>query len=199
MSAMDPQTQERVYLSLKAEYRAGLLEPGRRLDLQDLADHHQASKTPLREAASRLLGEKLFERHPDGGFMVSSPPGDGIRQLHQLNGLMISGIVESVPPELIMRCARQTLASSRPTSPLGAASLTGELFVGISMTTRISEIVNAVINVNDRLLYPRIQEATNSLRFYDDLAALAQHMTVGSTRSIQKNIYIYHEKRQSID
>jgi DNA-binding GntR family transcriptional regulator len=65
---MDPPLQERVYLGLKADYLAGHFVPGKRIDIQDLANRHHSSKTPVREAAFIFVGEGLFMHHGDGGF-----------------------------------------------------------------------------------------------------------------------------------
>lgn len=159
MAAMDPHTQERVYKSLKEEYRAGLLEPGKRLDLQDLADRHRASKTPLREAACRLVGERLFERHSEGGFAVATLSAGGAQSLLECRLALTNGIFALLEAPTIAEVAAAVLTKPRSRTPLEIVSEVADFFVQIASCTLNGEIVEAVRNVDDRLLYLQLAEA----------------------------------------
>ena len=56
------------YQALKARLLVGDFAPGSRLGEERLADELAVSRTPIREALSRLHSEGLVERLPDGGF-----------------------------------------------------------------------------------------------------------------------------------
>ncbi|WP_207081164.1 GntR family transcriptional regulator [Novosphingobium sp. KA1] len=180
MSAMDPQTHDRVYRSLKAEYRAGLLEPGVRLDLQVLADRHRASKTPLREAANRLLGERLFERHPDGGFMVAVLSDEQLGYLTGLNILIMRGIISALVPGILEEIASRALESAHPDAVSGTANAAAQVFLALAEATGNPEAVAILDSINDRLLYPRIAEARGSDRSRVTFAKLLKHWAAGN-------------------
>lgn len=56
------------YQALKARLLVGDFAPGTRLVEERLAEELQVSRTPIREALSRLHSEGLVERLADGGF-----------------------------------------------------------------------------------------------------------------------------------
>jgi DNA-binding GntR family transcriptional regulator len=60
--------REVAYLALKARLLVGDFAPGSRLVEERLADELGVSRTPIREALSRLHSEGLVERLPEGGF-----------------------------------------------------------------------------------------------------------------------------------
>jgi DNA-binding GntR family transcriptional regulator len=61
---------ERVYASLRGDILAGRFSPGQRLRPTDLAAAHGVSLNVVREALSRLAGERLVNASPQQGFAV---------------------------------------------------------------------------------------------------------------------------------
>lgn len=62
--------QERVYAHIKEAITAVHLRPGQRLRTEELAQAVNASRTPVREALSRLAQEGLVEREGGWGYVV---------------------------------------------------------------------------------------------------------------------------------
>ncbi|HEY8343668.1 MAG TPA: GntR family transcriptional regulator [Bacillota bacterium] len=62
---------ERVYKALRKEILEGKLEPGTRMTERQLAEKFQISRTPVREALSRLRNEGLVYNSPTNGLVVS--------------------------------------------------------------------------------------------------------------------------------
>lgn len=60
-----------LYDLLRIDLLGGALEPGSKLAIAALADHYQASPTPLREALNRLVSDGLVERREQRGFVVA--------------------------------------------------------------------------------------------------------------------------------
>lgn len=195
MAAMDPQTQERVYRSLKEEYRAGLLEPGKRLDLQDLADRHRSSKTPLREAACRLVGERLFERHSEGGFTVVTLSDDGAQRLLEWHLSMTNGIFASLEPRTIAEVAASILTKPESWAPVEVVSEVADFFLQIAACTLNGEVVEAVRNVNDRLLYLQLAEAKASPNLRNDFYAFMNDLRGAAGFDASGINASYHEGR----
>ena len=72
---------------LRAEILAGRLAPGQRLSPGELAAQHGVSSNVVREALSRLAGERLVSSAPQQGFAVvsvSAPDLEHVTELREL-------------------------------------------------------------------------------------------------------------------
>jgi DNA-binding GntR family transcriptional regulator len=92
---------------LRDEIASGRLEPGARLDEQDIADSHGCSRTPVREAFRLLAAERLVELRGRQGAVVRSISAQTLIEMFQVMG------------ELEGLCAR--LAARRSTPAQNAA------------------------------------------------------------------------------
>jgi DNA-binding GntR family transcriptional regulator len=75
---------ETVYDALKQAILSGDLAPGATLREEELARRYQVSRTPVREALSRLESEALAERYQGSGLVVSELGTDDIVDLYVL-------------------------------------------------------------------------------------------------------------------
>lgn len=75
---------EQAYGELKQQLLAGDFALGHRLGEERLAGLMGVSRTPIREALSRLHVEGFVERMPDGGFCPTAPDLDRIHQLYEV-------------------------------------------------------------------------------------------------------------------
>jgi DNA-binding GntR family transcriptional regulator len=84
----DPDTgstrREAAYQALKGRLLEGEFAPGSRLGEERLAGELGVSRTPIREALSRLHSEGLVERLPDGGFGPTLINLHLIRELYEI-------------------------------------------------------------------------------------------------------------------
>lgn len=82
-----PETDEplaaRVYVALRADLMAGRYEPGRRLGEERLAGNYGVSRTPVREALSRLSADGLVARETDGLYPYR-PRIDQLNDLYEV-------------------------------------------------------------------------------------------------------------------
>ena len=62
---------DRVFHAVKRDILSGVLEPGQRLQEGELAKQHSVSKTPVREALTRLVHEGLLDVFPRVGYVVT--------------------------------------------------------------------------------------------------------------------------------
>ncbi len=72
---------EAVYRQIRRDILSGLLAPGQRLALSALRERHAASFSVVREALSRLVGERLVRATPQLGFHVHAPSPAGLRDM----------------------------------------------------------------------------------------------------------------------
>lgn len=59
---------EQVFAGIKAEICSATLLPGQRVNITSMSERHRCSKTTLRAALYRLVGEGLLEVHRNEGF-----------------------------------------------------------------------------------------------------------------------------------
>lgn len=82
-----PETGEplaaRVYMALRADLMAGRYEPGKRLGEERLAGNYGVSRTPVREALSRLAADGLVSREVDGLYPYR-PRIDQLNDLYEV-------------------------------------------------------------------------------------------------------------------
>ncbi|MFO0960326.1 MAG: GntR family transcriptional regulator [Isosphaeraceae bacterium] len=72
---------DRVYTLLRQQILTCAILPGQRLNEKEIADELRVSRTPLREALSRLSQENLVTRVPYSGYAVSPITEGAIRDL----------------------------------------------------------------------------------------------------------------------
>lgn len=195
MAAIDPVTQERVYRALKNDYLAGHFHVGARLDLQNIADRLRASKTPVREAVHRLMGERLLEPDPDGGFrIVHAGPAELIR-LYDWNAHLLTGLSQSIREPVL----RQTLTRwTIPTGEEGAVHLAGRvgaLFLALAEAHGNGEAISSISQLNARLFYVRIAEAADAPETLRELRILGNPAVTNLQKSMKRRLERYHERR----
>jgi DNA-binding GntR family transcriptional regulator len=83
--------RELAYQSLKHRLLVGEFPPGRRLGEERLAAELGVSRTPVREALSRLHSEGLVDRLSDGGYGPVLPDLHLIRELYEIRFVLEKG------------------------------------------------------------------------------------------------------------
>jgi DNA-binding GntR family transcriptional regulator len=79
--AAAPTLASNLYERIRTDLLAGRLEPGRRLQIEHLAEHYKAGQTPLREALNRLTADGLVDRKDQRGFAVAPVSADDLREI----------------------------------------------------------------------------------------------------------------------
>lgn len=74
---------EFVYTTLRSEIMDGALAPGHRLREQELSERLQVSRTPVREALSRLQADGLLVMQQRSGMAVAELDDAGIIELYE--------------------------------------------------------------------------------------------------------------------
>lgn len=76
------------YDAIKRQLLFGAFAVGDRLGEERLARELNVSRTPVREALSRLHAEGLVDRHPDGGYVPSIPDLGEIAELYEVRAAL---------------------------------------------------------------------------------------------------------------
>lgn len=80
--------KERTYGTVKRMILAGSLRPGEKLQERDLSRRLKVSRTPLREALSRLVQEGLVENRPRRGHYVRAIDAKSVEDLYDLREVL---------------------------------------------------------------------------------------------------------------
>jgi len=80
----------RVYDTLRGHILTGMLLPGQRLKVANLAAEHQVSLNVVREALNRLAGERLVEMQPQFGFAVRGLSAEDLYDLVEMRVMIES-------------------------------------------------------------------------------------------------------------
>lgn len=195
MAAAMPYVQERIYNALKADYLAGLFEPGRRLDIQDIADRHSASKTPVREAACILVGERIFVHHADSGFMVPDLSVASIADQLAWHMQMLTSIVASLKMSSLRSALLRFAGAIDATGPVGVAALTAEIFISIASATANQRLRDDIRLTNERLHYVRIAEVASLPLAIAELRTLVNADVSDLSKSMKRRLESYHLRR----
>ncbi len=75
---------DKAYQALRADIMSGELSPGQTIAEVEQAERIGVSRTPVREAVSRLLAEGLAEPNPGRGVIVSPISADNVQALFEL-------------------------------------------------------------------------------------------------------------------
>lgn len=193
--APDPVTLERIYRALKEEYLSGAYRAGARIDLQPLADRHRASTTPVREAIYRLIGERLFEQHPDGGFRIALPDPTMLLHLYDWNLQHLLAALH-VTREAALRQALEPLQHLVPgRDRVAQVHGVATVFRRVAEATGNREFADHVESANERLFYPRLGEAMVFADLTRELCNLCNAGVPGVQKNMRRRIIAYHRRR----
>ncbi|WP_030539372.1 GntR family transcriptional regulator [Sphingobium sp. DC-2] len=195
MSAMDPPLQERVYLGLKADYLAGHFVPGKRIDIQDLANRHRSSKTPVREAAFIFVGEGLFMHHTDGGFLVPIPEPLELIELLRWHMQLIMACMSGLREPALRRALQQCSTVAKDASAVDLASQAMEIFTSLADATGNNQASVHVRRLNERLHYSRIADAGEPTTAERELSALTSPRVADLRKALRRRIEAYHVRK----
>ena len=85
-----------VYSALQSEFRSGLVTGWDRISEEPLAERFGMSRTPVREALTRLISEGILERR-NGGIYMALPTFDELASLYELRvTLELRGIKRAI-------------------------------------------------------------------------------------------------------
>src|SRR3954447_392887 len=75
---------EKVYIQLHEKIIKGLIRPGSRVVISQIAKEFKVSEIPVREVIQRLAQEGYITLHPHAGPTVNSLSEDEVRQIFEI-------------------------------------------------------------------------------------------------------------------
>lgn len=198
-----PGLQEKLYHALRDDFLAGAFPAGTKINLRRYTRRYSASMTPVREAAFRLVGEQLFEPHPQSGFRIYLPAAAELHALYAWNGQHLLAALHGTHPSVLHDILRPFRAQKSgdvqscydDTVGLGLVTRAGELFRAIGMATGNKEYALRIEAANHRLHYLRLAET----RLFKDYARELDRLVKGDNNDVENNvrrrILTYHRRR----
>ena len=173
-----------VYARLKADLRGGRLTAWDRLAEEPLAARFGVSRTPVREALTRLLSEGLLEKR-NGGLYLALPSFEDLAGLYELRvTLELQGLRRAIEDPAIrhrsedLQALTQTwagLADEPPTPSPQFVAADESFHVGLLDAAGNPALTAALVSVNDRI---------RAVRMYDYLtgdritATVSEHLAI---------------------
>jgi DNA-binding GntR family transcriptional regulator len=175
---------EQVHQSLRDDVLNGRITPRTRLAEEPLARQHGVSRTPVREALTRLQADGLIERR-DGAFFVVVPNLGELRDLYELRvTLELRGITRAVESASV-RHDREILAAEldrwyelRETPPPPDPNfvvLDERFHAELSRASGNPALTEALVAVNQRIRRVRMYDFLSEDRVE---ATIAEHIEI---------------------
>ncbi len=187
--------QERVFHALKADYLAGQFVPGQKLDIQQIADRHGASRTPVREAACILVGQGILEHHAESGFMVPDYGPAAVVDLLTWHMQMMVAIVAGLKLSGLRAALLRFQGRMEAVDRTDLAHRTSEIFVAIAAVAANRRLTDDVRLMNERLHYVRLKEATGLSAASNELRILVNADVMDLHKSMRRRLESYHLRR----
>jgi len=171
---------EKVYRQVKemaVEYR---FRPGERVNEVELAQKFNVSRTPVRQALSRLVHEEFVTFVPNRGFYAREITPEDVRQVYEYRALIECGAYrlacQRATPEQIAEAERlwtEQTSTTQNSEELGEAD---EAFhIAIAEMAGNPHITTALRDVNAKLRFFRridLENPTRCNKTYDEHAAV---------------------------
>lgn len=158
---------KRLYNDIKAEVVAHQFRPGKRINVEHLAERKRVSTTPVREVLNGLVAEKLVVTEPKLGFFMKRLSENELRDLYTANHVLLSWCLSEIKSTFgnnnlvrfpAMKQEIGVLSESEELSSQQLAVLTGKLFLHLAKQANNGEFIDQIANFNDRLEYIRTWE-----------------------------------------
>ena len=189
----EPVAAERTYHSLKRDILTGRHRPGAALNLQRLADEHGISVSPVRDAIHRLVGERLVQVSPGGGFQTIVPTARDLHNLYSWNEQVLRHALRQPAQDVAAGIALPIEATGDDAGDLAAA--TASFFGALAIASGNAEIIHAVASVSDRLSLVRSRESLNIKGMGHEIEGLINLARNGRAAALRTALREYHRRR----
>ncbi len=188
-------TFDRTYPLIKRQVLRGNWRPGERIDASALSKDLDASAIPVREVLQRLVGERMLELVPSGGFAVPEVSEEALRNLYSWHGQLVR-IALRYRGTLTLRLPSAAFLDALARDDYeGFALATETVFAAIANASMISEHALVLISVGERLRRFRRQEARLIKDVLPELHLVRTLTESGPEDELREAIAAYHRRR----
>lgn len=188
-----PVTAQHVYGLLRHEITAGEFTPGMLLNLNKLTRRFGTSAAPVRDALHRLIGERLLEFRPGGGFQVRAPSADQLAGLYRWHGQLVH---IALCASLAANVRKQTVAlPGEVDGPEQAARIASELFRSVAVASGNEELLQALDAATLALSRARAQEPRVMPGIAQEILDVIGAVQSNGTAAFRRTADQYHRRR----
>ncbi|PZU64573.1 GntR family transcriptional regulator [Sphingobium sp.] len=186
-------TADRIHRELKRNIVEGQFAPGGVLGLQNIARIFGTSISPVRDALNRLVGERIVELQPGGGFTVPIFDKRKAFHIYSWHAEVVRAVVKVMdrldhlgsPPEMLSDTSLEAGVIARATS---------EFFTALASCSPNPEHLVAIEGLGERLHILRLHEGMLS-RQAEELGSLWKLAGTGNRNATRVAMWHYHRKR----
>lgn len=160
-----------------------------------LAESLSLSRTPVREALFRLMGEGVIEPAHPGSYRLYRPAADMLGELYLWSQHLMLTIIAVVPRADLLACLNG-LQGRRPEPFLDEQLWQIPLiFQALGDATRNREMGRQLSNLNERLIGVRLAEAKLFTDGTDEVRRLVSTADPDVKNSMRRKIITHHRRR----
>lgn len=184
---------ENIYAGIKTEVCGGTLLPGQRVNITDMSTRHLCSKSTVRSALNRLVGEGLLEVHTNDGFYRPLVTEQTVRDQYAWNRqVLLLGLEKAIAEGQTEKTVEPFAPSSDPVTDIE------HFFTLVAGLGDSDELLREIRRLND-LLHPlRLQKWALPMDSSAELMALAAAWTTQNHIELRRLIVEYHQRRLDI-
>lgn len=177
----EPTRTNLAYNTIKRQLLAGEFALSARLGEERLAGELGVSRTPIREAVSRLHAEGLLEHHPDGGYTPAVPNLDEIVELYEVRSILENAAIRRPGHDpAALRSLRddwQALAedADAATPDPGFVLVDEDFHFRLAAASGNRSLANTLAVINERIRIVRMHDFLTSERIH---ATIEQHLGI---------------------
>lgn len=168
---------KRVYQQLKASILSGLFSPKERLTEEHLAEQLGVSRTPVREALSKLETEGLVQPLQKRGFIVSGESREEIEELFEIRAILEGYALRVISGKITDAINRQL---EEYVAKAEAALHAGRMHEVFRWNTRFHDVLHQLVADSARLYRMIVDMRKQVLRYRKETLQTAE----GARRTI---------------
>ncbi|KQC39657.1 MULTISPECIES: GntR family transcriptional regulator [Frankia] len=180
--------RDQAYVALRRRLMSGEFSFRDRLAEERLAALLGVSRTPVREALTRLAGDGLVEKRPDGGYYPAEPDLGALRDLYEIRvTLELRGLQRAVEsgtahdPAVLepLRDAWRALRDDQPAPDPAFVALDEDFHITLSRASGNAELAHMLDAINARI---------RPVRMHDFVTADRVHLTISQHLGIVERV-----------
>jgi DNA-binding GntR family transcriptional regulator len=193
--APQPSNVDRAYRHLKHRLLIGEYSLGSRIDAQGIADDLVTSITPVRDAIQRLVGERLLDALPNGGFQATAITAPALLDLYDWN-IRLAQMGAQCPPHPDEPLAALLDVAALQNDPEAFVTATAALFSHLAKHSGNQAHRQTVAQLNERLHAARLAEALTLKGAFDEYSRLVRTLDSHRRKAIADRLTAYNQRRK---
>ena len=85
-----------IYSNIRKDITMRVLQPGEKININDLSKRYGTSQTPIRLALNRLISEKIIENYPRQGMLVRSASIEEIEEVFDMRLMLYVNCMDKI-------------------------------------------------------------------------------------------------------